>query len=442
MTINSAADFFSTITHNIGILTSSFGDMFAELSNVKVASVILILLALILFLFLIIVLYVKSIVSFIRSDPKTYTDKPAERSVSFFDEADEDEIAREMEREEENEKEQERMDAEKIYLEQQEKLRIETIKREEEQEKEEKERKKNKKDLIVDLDWKKGKLKDLGASSIALHASALEYKQSEKNLSELIGLLIDMLSRGVDELKIAQTLMYRNHGQTSEDDILQLIETIKEFIKLCNGRKFEKVNNAEKLPDNEKALIALVNGDPAPTMLLLQAVIDYNVEKSASTTGVKREALFKEASVWALAFGSLASIEDMALAANAFELAIELNPQNINAWNKVADAYYKMEKHDKAIWAYENLIQMANEETNQRQLANASKMLSQYYYEKGENLSASKLYNRSKEYYDRIGINRRLDRKELEIIDIIESKHKENMGSIVANVLSGNENAI
>lgn len=61
----------------------------------------------------------------------------------------------------------------------------------------------------------------------------LSYHQSTKDLSELLGLIIDMIGRGVDDLKIAQTVMFRNQGKNSEDDILQIIDSIKDFIALC-----------------------------------------------------------------------------------------------------------------------------------------------------------------------------------------------------------------
>lgn len=55
-----------------------------------------------------------------------------------------------------------------------------------------------------------------------------------------------MIGRGVDELKIAQTIMFRNQGENSEEDIIQTVEAIKEFVALCVSGKFKGLS-AEKI---------------------------------------------------------------------------------------------------------------------------------------------------------------------------------------------------
>lgn len=84
-------------------------------------------------------------------------------------------------------------------------------------------------------------------------------------------------------------------------------------------------------------------------------------------------------------------------------------------------------------------MNLADEEIYPRQVANAGKMLSQYYYAQGNSLQAAKLYNSSKQYYDSIGINRRLDKKEVEIIEIIESRQNEDLESTIAKILQNRE---
>ena len=136
---------------------------------------------------------------------------------------------------------------------------------------------------------------------------------------------------------------------------------------------------------------------------------------------------------------TLASLSDVHLATGAFELAIELAPQNVNAWSRAADMYARTESNNKAVWAYENVLNLADEEIYPRQVANAGKMLSQFYYAQGNSLQAAKLYNSSKQYYDSIGINRRLDKKEVEIIEIIESRQNEDLESTIAKILQNRE---
>lgn len=92
---------------------------------------------------------------------------------------------------------------------------------------------------MLDLDWKKGKRPEADAAVPPIDPAALQYKQSRKSLEDLIGLIIDMIGRGVDELKIAQTIMFRNQGENSEEDIIQTVEAIKEFVALCVSGKFK-----------------------------------------------------------------------------------------------------------------------------------------------------------------------------------------------------------
>ena len=63
-------------------------------------------------------------------------------------------------------------------------------------------------------------------------------------------------------------------------------------------------------------------------------------------------------------------------------------------------------------------------------------MLSQYYYQQGDRLQAAKLYNSSRGYYDSIGINRNLDRQEIEIVQLIEDKQKEKLQDTIIAVLN------
>ena len=61
--------------------------------------------------------------------------------------------------------------------------------------------------------------------------------------------------------------------------------------------------------------------------------------------------------------------------------------------------------------------------------------MSQYLYAQGNSLQAAKLYNSSKQYYDSLGINRRLDKQEIEIVEIIESHHQDEIQSTILRIL-------
>ncbi len=470
ITILSAMDFLSSVSNNIDVLASMLNRYLSGANNLRLASIILMLLAFILFLFLIIVLYVKSIVSFLKNDQAVSGRKKAN---PVFEDLDEDvarELTNELELEKELEKELEReleqSRAEKLYAEQQEQAarhhqmreqaeQEEKEKKEqsEKQEREEKDKKQKEEQLaekersrekfreknVIDLDWSKNKIAQDALERIDTQTMNLQYHQSRKNLPDLMGLIIDMIGRGVDDLKIAQTIMYRNQGTCSEDDVLQVIDATKEFIALCINDKFRNLSVQQPLPREDAALFHLAKGDPSLALALIEALMDKDIDRSANMAlGAKRDAIFTETSNNACTFGTLASLTDIHLATGAFELSIELLPHNVNAWSRVADSYAKADSNNKAMWAYQNVINLADEDVYPRQVANANKMLSQYYYEQGNSLQAAKLYNASKQYYDSIGINRRLDKKEVEIVEIIESRQSEDMETTIAKILSRN----
>lgn len=463
ITILSSVDFLSSVSNNIDVLASVLNRYLSGANNLRLASIILMLLAFILFLFLIIVLYVKSIVSFLKSDQAVSARKTTN---PVFEDLDDDvarELTNELELEKELEKELEReleqSRAEKLYTEQQEQSARErqALERAEQEEKEKKEReekdKKQKEEEqtaetersrekfreknVIDLDWSKNKIAQDALDRIDTQTMNLQYHQSRKTLPDLMGLIIDMIGRGVDDLKIAQTIMYRNQGTCSEDDVLQVIDATKEFIALCINDKFRNLSAQQPLPKEDAALFHLAKGDPSLALALIEALMDKDIDRSTNMAlGAKRDAIFTETSNNACTFGTLASLTDIHLATGAFELSIELLPHNVNAWSRVADSYAKAESNNKAMWAYQNVINLADEDVYPRQVANANKMLSQYYYEQGNSLQAAKLYNASKQYYDSIGINRRLDKKEVEIVEIIESRQSEDLETTIAKILA------
>ena len=94
-----------------------------------------------------------------------------------------------------------------------------------------------------------------------------------------------MIGRGVDELKIAQTIMFRNQGENSEEDIIQTVEAIKEFVALCvsgkfKGRTAEGVNMLNGSLEQDKLFS---QGDRA------QVVVSYNAVRRQELVEVKRQ---------------------------------------------------------------------------------------------------------------------------------------------------------
>ncbi len=442
----SSLDVIGTISGKIKVLSEVVDQYLSNMEDLKLVSILLMVLAALMFLFVLIVMYVRSFINFLKAPvkKKSYI---VDESDDIFDEEDERRLLqiiedqdRERELEKELQKELEIAQAEREKAERQEeqnlKIKEEALQQKKQEEKEKEQKKK--KEPAIKLDWKKGTLLNSTGkdNSDALSPSIMSYHQSNKQMNELLGLIIDMIGRGVDDLKIAQTILYRNHYMSSEEDVFQIIDSIKNFIDICKNQEFSKLDNYDSLPNEEDALIHMAEGDTTPALALLENLMDLHIDY-VSKPGMenRRDETFRMVSEQAVTFGNLAAINDVHLATGAFELAIELNPQNIPAWSRLADMYAKAESNSKAIWAYQNILDMADGEINAREVANASKNMSQYLYAQGNSLQAAKLYNSSKQYYDAMGVNRRLDKQEIEIIEIIESNHKDEIRSTIHKLL-------
>lgn len=452
-----SSEVVSSVSSQLDALANVVDGYFSGIDNLRMASIILMILALLLFLFLIIIIYIKTIMVFWRNGKdksglqKETEDSDEDDDDEIFDEEDQlrlnqiiDDQEKERELEKELQKELEMARAERTLAEkekQQNALRLqeaEVLQKLNEEKKQQEKKKSIEKEISIDLDWKKGKLKELDAlaQNIEIKPDALSYHQSNRQLNELTGLIIDMLGRGVDDLKIAQTIMFRNQYMSSEEDVLQLIDAVKDFIGLCKNKEFSKLENYQALPHEEDALYHLAEGDSSLALAMIEALMDFGIDRASFlSTDAKKDILFQEISRQATIFGNLAAINDVMLATGAFELSIELAPNNISAWSRLADMYSKAQSTSKAIWAYQNVLKSADGELNAREVANASKNMSQHLYAQGNSLQAAKLYNSSKQYYDSLGINRRLDRQEIEIIEIIEAHHQDELQSTILRIL-------
>lgn len=285
---------------------------------------------------------------------------------------------------------------------------------------------------LIELDWKKSR------KSQTSQTRPLTPMNLKKNIRDLICLIVNMLGRNIDELKIAQTLMFRSKDDWSEEAVIQLVASIKEFLDLCHQGAFDSVRRLHDLPSDEDCILRLLAGDTTYAMALLEALMDDRINLAVTQTGADgRKAIFQQTSGYACHLGTLAEVNDPTLATASFELAVEMNPDNPLAWSRCADIYKKTGQDDKADRAYRNALKLAERKQDKRQEANACKFLSQYLYAQGESTHAAELYLQSKNYYDSIGINRPLDRKELEIIEQIDNT---DTSLIINSVLHGRQN--
>lgn len=452
-------DFLTALSVKADFLIHTVNSYLSGANNLKIISLVLMMLALILFLFLIIIIYVRNIIYFVKSnnpgknmDNNEAAEEDAEM-IALFNDDEQQELERELQRELDLALAERRAMEEKAENEQKEKQREKAAKSEQKKAKKEKDDRENTekkeqeeqavklperaKGIEVDFDWQKGKM--AAAETVPppdINEISLSYKQSQKELNQLLGLVIDMLGRGVDDLKIAQTLNFKNQGMSDENDILKTIDGVKQFIDLCISGKFAKLEQYSSLPQEDQALYHLANGDPSLALALLENLMDTNIDKAnSSASEEKRQRIFAEVSGYACCFGSLAEMNDIMLATSAYELAIELQSTNVTAWGRLGDVYKAANSMPKAVWAYQNVLNFADGEIDIAQIANANKHLSEHLYAEGNSLQAAKLYNSAKQYYDSLGVNRRLDKQEIEIINIIESNQQTSLPEMIQKLL-------
>ena len=445
--------FIAALSSKFEFLLDAVNAYFAGGNNLKFISFTLILLALVLFLFLVIIIYVRNIIFFIKSNNPA---KNIEETSDFEDERTIDFLTNEEEQELENELQKEldmalaeRREMERKAEEEQKQKELSQAKKAEqkkikkEQQEQDAINREKPKNIGIDFDWQKGKIPPAELAGISNIAEiSMSYKQSRKELNELIGLVIDMLGRGVDDLKIAQTINYKNQGMQDENEILKTIDAIKSFISLCVSGKFSRLERYADLPGEEQALYNLANGDPSLALALLENLMDTNIDKANTfTSEAKRQQIYMDVSSYACCFGALAELNDVMLATSAYELAIELQSANVVAWSRLGDVYKKASSMSKAAWAYQNVLNFADGEIDITEVANANRHLSEHLYAEGNSLQAAKLYNSAKQYYDSLGINRRLDKQELEIIDIIESNRQTSLPESIKKLLGNAENS-
>ena len=439
--------FSSVIGQNLNGMATFFQHYFAGTDNLRIVSIILLLLAFILFLFLIVILYIKSLLSFIKENESNMS-VGGGKHKSVEDQELEKELDKEFERDTDAAHRRYREDSAKKASLEKKQAELTRSKKEE--------GKRKKADMaqmiqfpqtgagssfrgnasLQEFNWKTGKQGEL--DEVAAGVNGVRFETRGKPLIDVVGLIINMLGRDIDVGKIAQTVKNKCGSSASAEEIIQTIDAIQNFISIANSGRFANLPVTGTLSSPENALLALSNGDTGPALGLMEALINEMVDKASQVSmPQKRDIIFLEASNYACVFGSIASLEeDPALATSAFELALELSPSNVNAWSRTADLYAKAKTDSKAVWAYQNVLSHGDDNVYPHQIANANEKLAQYFEQQGNIQKAAQMYNLSNSYYNTIGINTRLTDREMSIIDIIESQQQEHMPDMVSKLLN------
>lgn len=228
--------------------------------------------------------------------------------------------------------------------------------------------------------------------------------EENKNIGSLLTLILNLLGRNVSEQKILQIIYQKFSPMFAVNNLLQIFRSIKDFIGLCNSGRLDYIPGRNKLPLNEQALYSLSCGDTTPCLAILQSFLNMEMEKAEQETGVIKEITYAQAANCACIMGNFAYLDDKPLAHNAFELATELSPRNVNAWNRLADLYIEEDSIEKAMIAYQSVLDYGDDVMYPEQMANAQEKLAQYYEKMGMTERAEQYKKMSTDFYHSYGM--------------------------------------
>lgn len=267
------------------------------------------------------------------------------------------------------------------------------------------------------------------------NTTSLNYQRPKESMKELIGLIINMLSREVTPQKIAQAVYYRNQGEKNTEEILQTISAVRDFVTLCNTGKFNSIPARSELPSNNEALYNWAQGDNSLCLLLLENLIKQQIDTAETKSGLPQDLIYAQAASYSCLFGTIAMENNLELAQNSFELALELAPQSINAWSRCGDVYWQQKDYKNAVYAYQNVADNGDKILYAPQIANARHKLAEYNIDSGNTDTAAKLEKDSQSYYDEIGITKALSDKEDENLNFIAENQQINLESSIIKLL-------
>lgn len=267
------------------------------------------------------------------------------------------------------------------------------------------------------------------------NTTSLNYQRPQESMKELIGLIINMLSREVTPQKIAQAVYYRNQGEKNTEEILQTISAVRDFVTLCNTGKFNSIPARSELPSNNEALYNWAQGDNSLCLLLLENLIKQQIDTAETKSGLPQDLIYAQAASYSCLFGTIAMENNLELAQNSFELALELAPQSINAWSRCGDVYWQQKDYKNAVYAYQNVADNGDKILYAPQIANARHKLAEYNTDSGNTDTAAKLEKDSQSYYDEIGITKALSDKEDESLNFIAENQQINLESSIIKLL-------
>ncbi|MBQ2810962.1 MAG: hypothetical protein IJF12_02210 [Alphaproteobacteria bacterium] len=208
----------AAITQNLSGMAGFFQKHFSGTDNLRVVSIILLLLAFVLFLFLVVILYIKSLLSFIKTDisPSLHSSGGASSSRLSDDlqneKIQENELEKELEKsrklklkeETQNKQKQaqlKKQQEEKLLKEKQAQQKIEQMYQkskimENSQNAIALKQRESRRKASADFNWKTGKIVELDEVSAGI--TSFKYEPTYRTLDSMTGLILNMFSRNID----------------------------------------------------------------------------------------------------------------------------------------------------------------------------------------------------------------------------------------------------
>ncbi|MEE6206675.1 MAG: hypothetical protein VZR95_01305 [Alphaproteobacteria bacterium] len=261
-------------------------------------------------------------------------------------------------------------------------------------------------------------------------------QRKKKDIHDLVSMILNLLGRKVSASKTVQAIFFYNQERYSEQDIMQLVQTIRDFIGLCNAGHFDLLPNRENLPTNKEAVYAWAHGDTTPCLSLLQSYLNVLMEQSAHEQGLIKDMTYAQAANCACIMGNIARLTDMDLAHNSFELATELSPRSTCAWSNLADIYAAEDNKERALIAYQTVLDLGDNIMYAWQLANAQNNMADYYEKLGVEAKARELRQNCYDFYKDYGIRMPLSTAETAAFALIYSQKDNNLDSSLDNLIS------
>lgn len=255
-------------------------------------------------------------------------------------------------------------------------------------------------------------------------------------VENLVALILTLLSRGVSEAKTIQALYFYYHDTFKEEDVFQLVRSVRDFIGLYNTGRFETLPNRAELPSPKEALLEFGKGNAAKCLVLLQALLNDQMELADREGGNVQDLNYAIAANYACLMGNIARLNDIDLAHNSFELATELSPQSVRAWNRLGDMYMLENSPEKALIAFQNVLDIGDPMIYAPQIADAQQYLATYFSKSGLEEKAEEMRNQSHRFYEIYGMYTPLSSAERNVFQTLLNHSEDNLEASISALLS------